>query len=104
LVGTITISKRTLNSLVKFVKEEIKKLQSELVAIDEELALLETKYGISSDDFLRMLQGEREWDLPEGSEPDIVEWEALLEQKKRLEKELKELRELWRQLQDYNRS
>ncbi len=40
--------------------------------------------------------------LPEGPEPDAVEWEALLEQRKRLERRLKELEELCHQLRGYS--
>jgi len=88
---------------MRFIDEEISRLRSELGVVDEELRLFEKKYKVQSSEFIEMLKGEKEWALPEGSEPDVVEWEALLEQRRRLEKRLRELEELWRQLQDYSK-
>jgi len=69
--------------------------------VAEEIRLLEQKYGVDSAVFEEMLKGRRPWLLPEGAEPDAVEWEALLEQKKLLERKLRELKEAWRELRDY---
>jgi len=103
LTSTVAIPKKALGKVVKFVKEEIERLRSELAVINEELKVLEEKYGVSSKVFVEIMQGRKEWVLPEGSEPDAVEWEALLEQRKRLERRLKELEELWHQLQGYSK-
>ena len=97
------VPRDALNRLVKLVDEEVRRLEGELAVIEDELRMLEEKYGVRSDVFLEMLRGERAWTLPEGSEPDVVEWEALLEQRKRIMKKLKELDRLWRQLRDYNK-
>ena len=43
-----------------------------------------------------MLREDGEWVLQEGSEPDVVEWEALIEQRRRIRERLKELEELRR--------
>lgn len=99
MTSTVTIPKKALGKVVKFVKEEIERLRSELAIINEELKALEEKYRISSKVFAEAIQERKEWILPEGSEPDAVEWEALLEQRKRLKRRLKELEELWHQLQ-----
>ena len=99
----VVVSREALSRLVRLVDEEVRRLESELAVIEEELRMFEEKYGVRSDVFLEMLRGERAWSLPEGSEPDVVEWEALLEQKKRIMEKLKELDRLWRQLRDYNK-
>ena len=102
-VGSVSVSESTLKALMRFIEEEISRLKSELKIIEEELRLFEEKYGLRSSEFLEMMEGKRKWSLPDGSEPDVVEWEALIEQKRMLEKRLKELDELWHQLRDYSK-
>lgn len=104
MMGEVVIPKKALNLIMRFLKDEISRLQNELATINEELLTLEAKYGISSNDFIKMLREDKKWVLQEGSEPDVVEWEALIEQRRRIRKKLEELEELWRQLQDYSRS
>ncbi len=101
--GTVTVSKTALHALMRFVEEEISRLKKELGVIEEEIRSLERKYGVESNEFVEMLERRREWGLPEGSEPDVVEWEALLEQRKVIERKLRELEELWNQLRGYSR-
>ena len=103
MAGIVAIPQKTLSKIMRFVRDEVARLKRELARIDKEIAFLEKGYGIPSTSFLEMLQGGRKWSLPEGSEPDVVEWEALLEQRRRIEKKLKELEELWRQLQGYSK-
>lgn len=103
MAGIVAIPQKTLSKIMRFVRDEVARLKRELARIDKEIAFLENGYGIPSTSFLEMLQGGRKWSLPEGSEPDVVEWEALLEQRRRIEKKLKELEELWRQLQGYSK-
>lgn len=71
-----------------------RRLGGELEAVEREIAVLEERYGVSSRELEAMLRGEEPWRLPEGAEPDVVEWEALLEQRRRLLRRLHWLEEV----------
>ena len=103
-MDTVVLPQNTFEALTKLIVDEIKRLRKELDIVEEEIKILESKYRISSDAFKNMIKGKIKWRLPENSELDIVEWEALLEQRRRLRKKLAELEELWRQLQGYGKS
>ena len=89
--------------MARLLRAELEEARGELEAVEREIALLEERYGVSSGELEAMLRGEEPWRLPEGAEPDVVEWEALLEQRRRLLRRLRELEELWRELRGYER-
>ncbi len=59
LANTIAVPRKTLSMLAKFVEEEIARLRIELATIDEEIALLEKRYSVSSTVFIEMVRGRR---------------------------------------------
>ncbi len=54
---------------MKFVKEEIGRLRSELAVINEELKALEEKYRISSKVFAEIMQERKELSYPKARNP-----------------------------------
>ena len=83
-----------LGRVARLLRAELEEARGELEAVEREIAVLEERYGVSSRELEAMLRGEEPWRLPEGAEPDVVEWEALLEQRRRLLRRLHWLEEV----------
>ncbi|GEM_PF-6320448 len=97
-MAKVVISESTARKIVKHLKSEIIDLRKRLKIIELELKSLEEKYGVSSIDLEKMISGEKPWSLPEDADLDVVEWEALIEQRKILRQKLEELEKLWKDL------
>ena len=94
----VTVPRRVIEGIMRYLEEEARELRERLRVLEAEIELLEKRYGISSELFVRMLRGKEKWNLPEDADLDIVEWEALLEQQRILRARLQRLEELWRNL------
>ena len=98
MTRSIAVPRGVFERLVRHLSEELQEIEKQLVAVEENIEMFEERYGVSSEAFEAMLRGKDKWRLPEEADLDVVEWEALLTQRRLLKEKLERTRKLWKSL------